>query len=147
MVRQDAIRTSHKRQFVDPSIATAVLGIKPDRLMKDFNLFGFLFESLCVRDLRVYAQANDGEVFHYRDASGLEVDQVVVLRDGRWGAVEVKLGGGQIEDAARNLLAFRDRVDDASMGAPSFLAVVTGTDLAYRRTDGVFVVPLACLTR
>lgn len=142
-----AIRTSHKRQFVDPSIATAVLGIKPDRLMKDFNLFGFLFESLCVRDLRVYAQANDGEVFHYRDASGLEVDQVVVLRDGRWGAVEVKLGGGQIEDAARNLLAFRDRVDDASMGAPSFLAVVTGTDLAYRRTDGVFVVPLACLTR
>ena len=104
-----AIRTSHKRQFVDPSIATAVLGIKPDRLMKDFNLFGFLFESLCVRDLRVYAQANDGEVFHYRDASGLEVDQVVVLRDGRWGAVEVKLGGGQIEDAARNLLTFRKR--------------------------------------
>ena len=140
-----AIRTSHKRQLADPSIATAVLGIKPERLMKDFNLFGFLFESMCVRDMRVYAQANDGEVFHYRDASGQEIDMVVSLRDGRWGAVEVKLGGGQIEEAARNLLALKEKIDGESMGTPSFLMVLTGTEFAYRRTDGVFVVPLGCL--
>lgn len=140
-----AIRTSHKRQLADPSIATAILGIKPERLMKDFNLFGFLFESMCVRDMRVYAQANDGEVLHYRDASGHEIDMVVSLRDGRWGAVEVKLGGGQIEEASRNLLAFKERVDSESMGSPSFLMVLTGTGFAYRRTDGIFVVPLGCL--
>ena len=140
-----AIRTSHKRQLVDPSIATAVLGVRPEKLMKDLNLFGFLFESLCVRDMRVYAQANDGEVFHYRDASGQEVDMIVSLRDGRWGAVEVKLGGGQIDDAARNLLALKEKVDGGSMGEASFLMVLTGTELAYRRTDGVFVVPLGCL--
>ena len=133
------------RQFVDPSIATAVLGVKPEKLMKDFNLFGFLFESLCVRDMRVYAQANDGEVFHYRDASGQEIDMIVSLRDGRWGAVEVKLGGGQIDDAAKNLLALNEKVDGESMGEASFLMVLTGTEFAYRRTDGVFVVPLACL--
>ena len=142
-----AIRTSHKRQLSDPSIATAVIGIKPERLMQDFNLFGFLFESLCVRDMRVYAQANDGEIFHYRDASGQEIDMIVSLRDGRWGAVEVKLGGGQIDDAARNLLAIKEKVDGDSMGTPSFLMVLTGTEFAYRRTDGVFVVPLGCLTR
>jgi hypothetical protein len=113
--------------------------------MKDLNLFGFLFESLCVRDMRVYAQANDGEVFHYRDASGQEVDMIVSLRDGRWGAVEVKLGGGQIDDAARNLLALKGKVDGGSMGEASFLMVLTGTEFAYRRTDGVFVVPLGCL--
>ena len=140
-----AIRTSHKRQLADPSIATAVLGIKPEKLMRDFNLFGFLFESLCVRDMRVYAQANDGEVFHYRDSSGQEVDMIVSLRDGRWGAVEVKLGGGQIDEAASNLLALKDKVDKDSMGAPAFLVVLTGTEFAYRRTDGVFVVPLGCL--
>ena len=140
-----AIRTSHKRQLADPSIATAILGIKPERLLKDFSLFGFLFESMCVRDMRVYAQANDGEVLHYRDASGQEIDMVVSLRDGRWGAVEVKLGGGQIEEASRNLLALKERVDSESMGSPSFLMVLTGTGFAYRRTDGIFVVPLGCL--
>lgn len=140
-----AIRTSHKRQLVDPSIAVATLGVKPQRLLKDFTSFGFLFESLCVRDMRVYAQANDGEVFHYRDASGQEVDMIVSLRDGRWGAVEVKLGGGQIDEAARNLIDLRNKVDDASMGKPSFLMVLTGTEFAYRRTDGVYVVPLGCL--
>lgn len=113
--------------------------------MKDFNLFGFLFESMCVRDMRIYAQANDGEVLHYRDASGHEIDMVVSLRDGRWGAVEVKLGGGQIEEASRNLLALKERVDSESMGSPSFLMVLTGTGFAYRRTDGIFVVPLGCL--
>ena len=142
-----AIRTSHKRQLADPSIATAVLGVKPDKLIKDLNLFGFLFESLCVRDMRVYAQANEGEVFHYRDASGQEVDMIVSLRDGRWGAVEVKLGGGQIDEAAKNLLAVNTKIDKDSMGEPSFLMVLTGTEFAYRRTDGVFVVPLGCLTR
>ena len=100
---------------------------------------------MCVRDMRVYAQANDGEVFHYRDASGQEIDMVVSLRDGRWGAVEVKLGGGQIEEAASNLLALKEKVDGESMGSPSFLMVLTGTEFAYRRTDGVVVVPLGCL--
>lgn len=142
-----AIRTSHKRQLADPSIATAVLGIKPEKLMKDFNLFGFLFESLCVRDMRVYAQANDGDVYHYRDAAGQEIDMIISLRDGRWGAIEVKLGGGQIDEAAANLLVFKEKINKESMGTPSFLMVLTGTEFAYRRTDGVFVVPIGCMTK
>ena len=139
-----AIRTSHKRQFVDPSLATAVLGIKPDRFLKDFNSFGYFFESLCVRDLRIYSQLIDGTVSHYRDASNFEVDMIVSLRDGRWGAVEVKLGAGQIDEAAENLLALKGKVDEKE-GAPSFLMVLTGTEFAYRREDGVLVCPLGCL--
>ncbi len=94
------IRTSVKRHFVDPSIATAVMRLTPSRLLEDFSYFGFLFESLCTRDLRVYAEAIDGQVFHYRDASGLESDTVVCLNDGRWAAIEVKLGAKEIEEAA-----------------------------------------------
>jgi predicted AAA+ superfamily ATPase len=140
-----ALRQSPKRHFVDPSIAAAVLRASPERLLGDFNTFGFLFESLCVRDLRVYAQANDGEVFYYQDKSGLEADAAMHLRDGRWGAVEVKMGAGEIDAAAANLLKLRNKINTDKMLEPSFLMVLTGTELAYRREDGVLVVPVGCL--
>lgn len=140
-----AIRTSPKRQFVDPSIAAAVMRLTPERLLDDFNYFGFLFESLCDRDLRVYAEAIDGEVFHYRDSSGLEADAVVALNDGRWAAIEVKLGSKEIEDAAKHLIELKTKVNTEKMQEPSFLMILTGTEIAYRRDDGVFVVPLGCL--
>ena len=140
-----AIRTSPKRQFVDPSIAAATLRLTPDRLLEDFNYFGFLFESLCDRDLRVYAEAIDGQVFHYRDSSGLESDAVICLNDGRWAAVEVKLGSKEIEEAAVHLLELRNKINTDKMWEPSFLMILTGTEIVYRREDGVFVVPLGCL--
>ena len=140
-----AIRTSEKRHFVDPSIATAVLRTNPEGILKDFQYFGFLFEALCTRDIRVYAQTNDGDVFHYRDKSGLESDLIVRLRDGRWAAIEVKLGKKQIDEAAENLLALKARIDEDKMGEASFLMVITGGQYAYRRNDGVLVVPVACL--
>ncbi|MEI7502593.1 MAG: DUF4143 domain-containing protein [Paludibacter sp.] len=140
-----AIRTSAKRHFVDPSIATAVLRTNPDGILNDFKTFGFLFESLCTRDVRVYAQAIDGDVFHYRDKSELESDLIVRLRDGRWAAIEVKLGNKQIEEAAQNLLALKAKIDEKKMGEASFLMVLTGGQFAYRRNDGVLVVPIGCL--
>jgi predicted AAA+ superfamily ATPase len=140
-----AIRTSPKRLFVDPAIATAVMRTNPEAILQDFEYFGFLFEAMCARDVRVYAQRNDGEVFHYRDKSELEVDMVVQLRDGRWGAVEVKLGQRQIEEAAANLLKLRTKIDTDKMREPSFLMVLTGGEYAYRRKDGVLVVPVGCL--
>lgn len=140
-----AIRTSPKRQFVDPSIAAAVMRLTPSRLLEDFNYFGFLFESLCDRDLRIYAEAIDGQVFHYRDGSGLEADAVIALNDGRWAAVEVKLGSKEIEDAAVHLLELKNKVNTEKMREPSFLMILTGTEIAYRREDGVYVVPLGCL--
>lgn len=140
-----AIRTSVKRHFVDPSIATAVLRTNPEGILKDFQYFGFLFEALCTRDIRVYAQTNDGDVFHYRDKSGLESDLIVRLRDGRWAAIEVKLGKKQIDEAAENLLTLKSRIDEGKMGEASFLMILTGGQYAYRRNDGVLVVPLACL--
>ncbi len=140
-----AIRTSPKRQFVDPSIAAAVMRLTPSRLLDDFNYFGFLFESLCDRDLRIYADAIDGQVFHYRDGSGLEADAVIVLNDGRWAAVEVKMGSKEIEDAAVHLQELRNKVNTEKMREPSFLMILTGTEIAYRRKDGVYVVPLGCL--
>jgi predicted AAA+ superfamily ATPase len=139
------LRTSAKRHFVDPSIAAAVLRVTPERLLQDFNTFGFLFESLCTRDLRVYAQANDGDVYHYRDKNGLEADLIIALRDGRWAAVEVKLGSKQIEEAATHLLALQQKVNTEKMGTPSFLMVLTGGEVGYQRQDGVWVVPLGCL--
>jgi len=139
------IRTSPKRHFVDPSIAVAVLRASPDSLLKDFKTFGLLFESLCVRDLRIYAQILDGEVFHYYDKSGLEADAVICLKDGRWAAVEIKMGAKEIEKAAKNLLALKERIDAGKMHEPSFLLVVTAGEPAYRRDDGVFVVPIGCL--
>jgi predicted AAA+ superfamily ATPase len=140
-----AIRTSVKRQFVDPSIAVAAMRTNPEGLLRDFNTFGFLFESLCTRDVRIYAQACDGDVFHYRDKNGLESDLIVRLRDGRWAAIEVKLGGKQEEIAAENLLRLKSKIDAEKMGEPSFLMVLTGGQYAYRRKDGVLVVPIGCL--
>lgn len=140
-----AIRTSPKRHFVDPSIATAVLRSNPEGILNDFQYFGFLFESLCTRDIRVYAQTNDGDVFHYRDKSGLEADLIIQLHNGRWAAIEIKLGQKQIDYAAENLLKLKSRIDKDKMGKPSFLMVLTGGEYAYRREDGVLVVPIACL--
>ncbi len=140
-----AIRTSHKRHFVDPSIATAVLRANPETVLSDFELFGFLFESLCTRDMRVYAQVNDGDLFHYRDKSELEVDLIVRLRDGRWGAVEVKLGNKQIEEAVANLLRFQEKINTDRMKKASFLMVLTGGQYAYQRPEGVWIVPIGCL--
>ena len=139
------IRTSAKRHFVDPSVAAALLRISPNGLLKDFNTFGFLFEDLCARDLRVYAQALDGEIFHYHDKKDLECDLVIALRDKRWAAVEVKLGMHDEEDAAKHLLAFAADIDSQRMEKPSFLMILTGGQYAYRREDGVYVVPIACL--
>jgi len=145
MRSRSAIRTSAKRHFVDPSIATAVLRTNPEGLLNDFNTIGFLFESLCTRDIRIYAQAIDGDVFHYRDKSGLESDLIVRLRDGRWAAIEVKLGNKQIEEASQNLLTLKAKIDKDKMGQASFLMVITGGQYAYRRNDGVLVVPIGCL--
>lgn len=140
-----AIRTSSKRCFVDPSIATAVLRANPNSILEDFELFGFLFEALCIRDMRIYADANDGDVFYYRDQNGLESDMIVRLRNGKWGAVEVKLGSKQIEDAAKNLIELKNKINSDKMGEPSFLMVLTGGEYAYTREDGVLVVPIGCL--
>lgn len=140
-----AIRSAAKRQFSDPSIPAAVLGANPDGLMRDVVTLGFLFESMCCRDLRVYAQTLDGRISHFRDRHGLEIDLIVSLPDGRWGGVEVKLGSGRIDDAARNLLAVAGRIDESRTCKPSFLMVLTGSKFAFRRNDGVYVVPLGCL--
>jgi predicted AAA+ superfamily ATPase len=140
-----AIRTSEKRHFVDPSIATAVLRTNPNGILADFTFFGFLFEALCTRDIRIYAQAIDGDVFHYRDKSGLEADLIVRLRDGRWAAIEVKLGTKQIEEAAKNLLTLKSKINEESMGKESFLMILTSGQYAYQRKDGIWIVPIGCL--
>ena len=140
-----AIRTASKRQFVDPSIATAVLRIDSDGILRDFETFGLLFESLCTRDMRVYAQANDGDIFHYRDKSELESDLIIKLHDGRWAAIDVKLGNSHIEEAAKNLTKLKEKIDENKMKKPSFLMIITGGQAAYRREDGVLVVPIGCL--
>ncbi len=145
MRSKTAIRTSSKRHFVDPSIATAVLRTNPDGLLNDFKTLGFLFEALCTRDIRIYAQMIDGDVFHYRDKTGLESDLIVRLRDGRWAAIEVKLGNKQIEEATQNLLILKAKIDEDKMGQASFLMVLTGGQYAYRRNDGVLIVPIGCL--
>ncbi len=142
---KSAIRTTEKKQFVDPSIAVAAMHSDAESILNDFKYFGFLFESLTARDLRVYSQVLDGEVFHYRDKDKLEADLIIRLHDGRWAAIEVKLGSSEIEEGAKHLLELSQKVDTEHLGAPSFLMVVTGGEFAYRRPDGVFVVPLACL--
>ena len=140
-----ALRTSDKLHFTDPSIAAVLLNASPQRLMQDFNTFGMLFESLCIRDLRIYSQSLDGEVYHYHDGSGLEADAIIHLHDGHWGAVEIKMGAGEIDKAADNLKKLRDKIDEEKMRGPSFLMVITATGFAYRREDGVYVVPIGCL--
>ena len=140
------LRQGRKRHMVDPSLAAAAMGASPARLLSDLRSFGYLFESLVVRDLRVYAQANRADVWHYRDSTGLEVDAVVETRDGRWLAAEVKLGRREgIEEAARSLLRLRDKVDTERMGQPSKLAVITASGYGYERPDGVSVVPVTAL--
>lgn len=144
---KSAIRSSDTRYYIDPSIACAALGLGPDDLINDLNTFGLLFECLCVRDLRVYSQALDGTVYHFRDKTGLECDAVVHLRNGRYGLIEIKLGGEKlVEEGAANLLELRNKIDTTKMKSPSFMMVLTAVgDYAYRRSDGVLVVPVACL--
>lgn len=143
-----AIRTSDTRYFIDPSIATAALGLGPEDLINDLNTFGLFFETLCVRDLRVYADALGGTVYHYRDKSSLECDAVVHLENGSYGLIEIKLGGDVlINEGAKNLQVLANKLDTTKMKKPSFLMVLTGVgDYAYRRPeDGVLVVPIGCL--
>ncbi len=142
-----AIRSSDTRYYIDPSIAAAALGIGPNDLITDLKTFGFLFETLCVRDLRIFADSLNGGVYHYRDKDGLECDAVVHLRNGLYGLVEIKLGGDRlVEEGAANLKTLKSKIDTDKMKAPSFLMVLTGTgDYAYRRPDGVYVVPIGCL--
>lgn len=143
-----AIRTADTRYFVDPSIATAALGLGPDDLTADLRTMGFMFETLCVRDLRVFAEALDGKVYHYRDKSGLECDAVVHLRNGQYGLIEIKLGGESlINDGVRSLNLLTDQIDTTHMRAPAFKMILTATgDYAYRRAgDGIYVVPIGCL--
>lgn len=142
-----AIRSSDTRYYVDPSIAAAALGIGPNDLINDLKTFGFLFETLCIRDLRVFADALNGEVYHYRDKEGLECDAVVHLKNGKYGLIEIKLGGEKlVDEGAANLKAMKAKIDTERMRDPSFLMVLTGTsDYAYCRRDGVYVVPIGCL--
>ena len=142
-----AIRSSDTRYYIDPSIAAAALGIGPNDLINDLKTFGFMFETLCIRDLRVFADALNGEVYHYRDKDGQECDAVVHLKNGKYGLIEIKLGGDKlIEEGAKSLKAMESKIDTDKMNAPSFLMVLTGTgDYAYRRQDGVYVVPIGCL--
>lgn len=142
-----AIRTNDTRHFVDPSIGTAVLGLGPKDLINDLKSFGFFFEDMVVRDLRVYAEALDGELYHYRDSSGLECDTVLHRRNGSYALMEVKLGGEQnIEDGAKNLLSLAENIDTDKMPVPSFMAVIVGVgQYAYQRKDGVYVIPIGCL--
>ncbi len=142
-----AIRTSDTRYFTDPSIATAAMGISPSDLLGDLNTFGLIFETLCIRDLRVYAEALNGKVKHFRDSNGLECDAVVHLRNGAYGLVEIKLGGDNlIEEGAKTLKSLASKIDTTKMKSPSFLMVLTAVGpYAYRRQDGVYVVPITCL--
>lgn len=139
-------RTAATRHFVDPSLAVAALGASPGRLLKDLSFLGFLFESLVIRDLRIYAQASNARLLHYRDNTGLEVDAIVEARDGRWAASEIKLGGSAaIEEGAANLLKFAERVDAKKIGSPALLAVIVATGYGYVRKDGVAVIPIGSL--
>lgn len=142
-----AIRTSNTRYYVDPSIAAAALGSGPEDLVHGLNTLGLFFETLCVRDLRIYADVLNGKVYHFRDKTGLECDAVVQLRNGSYGLIEIKLGGDRlIEEGATNLKTLKDKIDTTKMKEPSFLMVLTGVgNYAYRRKDGVYVVPIGCL--
>ena len=140
-----ALRTKPKKYFVDPSIATAILEIKPKDLIQDLNTFGFLFESLCMRDLKIYTQSYGGDITFYRDEKDFEIDAILRTSSGKWGAIEIKLGAGYIDEAANNLLKFKERVDIKKCGEPTFLVVLTGADYSYKREDGVYVVSIGTL--
>ena len=140
-----AIRTSPTRHFVDPSIATSALGMSPKDLVKDIKTCGLLFESLCVRDLRIYTDALKGKVFKYHDSTGLEIDAIIHLNDGKWAAIEVKLGHSEIPNAIKNLERLKNKIDANKTNEPSFLMVLTATEYAYKHESGVWIVPLGCL--
>ena len=142
-----AIRTTSTKHFVDPAIATAILDANPNDLMSDLNTFGLLFENLVVRDLKIYAESLDGKIYNYRDKSGLEADAVIHLNNGKWGLVEIKLGGETlINEGAQTLTKLKEVIDLDKMSKPAFLAIITATDsFAYQREDGIYVIPIACL--
>ena len=135
------LRKGSKRQFVDPSIPVAALGLSPDKLKKDFETLGFLFESIATRDIRVYAEEIGGTVYYYNDTTGLEIDLIVELKDGSWAGIEVKLGENEVDKASANLI----KLANISTVKPSLLMILTNTQMAYRRHDGVYVIPLGCL--
>lgn len=139
------LRTKSKLEFVDPSIAVAALGLSKEDLIRDLNYFGFLFENLCIRDLKVYSQLLGGEITYYRDKSDFEVDVILKLPNGKWGAIEIKLGSGYIEEAAQNLLKFKNKIDTEKIKEPSFLVVLSGSNYSYQREDGVYVVSIGSL--
>lgn len=146
-----AMRTGKKRLFIDPSIAVAALGLSPDQLMTDLNTFGFIFENLCIRDLKIYSSAMEGKVSYYHDRYGLEADCVLHLQDGRYALIEFKLGSREIEEGASHLLELKKLIEKYNnensprMKIPSFLAVITGGKIAYKRQDGVMIIPIGCL--
>ena len=142
-----AIRTSDNRYFIDPAIAAAALGAYPNDLVNDLETMGLMFETLAVRDLRVYADALDGQVYHYRDKKGLECDAIIHLRNGSYGLIEIKLGGDNlIDDGAKSLKQLSSEIDTTRMKLPSFMMVLVGVgDFPYKRDDGVLVVPIGCL--
>ena len=142
-----SIRTSDTRYYIDSSIAAASLGIGPNDLINDLNTMGLLFETMCVRDLRVYAEYIGGNVLHYRDKTGLECDTVIHLKNGQYGLAEIKLGGQKlIEEGVANLKMLANKIDTSKMSAPAFLMIITGVgDFAYKREDGIFIVPIGCL--
>ncbi len=139
------ISTSATRHFVDPAIAAYFLDANPQDLLNDLETMGLLFESLVIRDLRIYTEHLGGSVYHYRDHNGQEADAILHFKDGRWAALEVKLGEKAIEQGAESLKKLANKIDMESMNKPSFLAVITGNGYAYRRKDGVYVVPIGCL--
>ena len=140
-----SLRKSPKRHFTDVSLAVAALGANDDRLLNELNFTGFLFESMVTHDLRVYAQANDAGVYHYRDASGLEIDSIIQKYNGDWCAFEIKLGTGQIEDAAMNLKKFVAQLDPKKTKAPVSMNIITGTGISYTRNDGINVISIGSL--
>lgn len=144
---KSAIRTGDTRHFVDPSIGTAALGLGPDDLMNDLNSFGLFFEDLAVRDLRVFAEALDGKLYHYRDSSGLECDTILHRRNGSYALIEVKLGGEKlVEEGVASLTTLANTIDTNRMSQPAFMMVLVAVDsYAYQRKDGIFVVPIGCL--
>lgn len=140
-----SIRSSNKREFIDPSIAVASLNLSPKLLIQDLNTFGFIFETLCIRDLKVYSTNIGGEISYYHDKYGLEADCVLHLDDGRYALIEFKLGSKQIDDGANHLLELKRLIKKANMKEPSLLIVITGGEIAYTRKDGVKVIPIGCL--
>jgi len=142
-----AIRTTPKKELIDPSIAALYLGITPDNYVENYKTFGFLFESLCIRDLRVYASSLGGKVYYYHDRNGLEVDAVIVLDDGRYGLVEIKLASKEIEEASIRFEEFERVLDSVNYKKPSFKMVLTAGELAYTKENGTLIIPIGCLTK